>query len=178
MFKYQKETGQFSFYSEETKQDFLIEQQYAIEPTLACASGDHNIWLFDHADFSIKRINPSLSKVLAESLIDQKQFSTQPQLLLMREYQNFLFILERNSGILIFNSLGIQIKKIQVTEIDYFNFLGEELYYKKNDKLIFYDLFDSSIHEEPVDPASKIALLTDSRRFLIYPNRVDIFKNH
>jgi hypothetical protein len=177
MFTYQKETGKCSFYSEETKQEFLIEQQHAIEPTLACSSGDHNIWLFDHADFSIKKINSSTSKVVAESVISQKQFTAKPQILALREYQNFLFVLEKNSGILIFNSLGIQIKKIPVTGIDYINFLGEELYYKKNNKLIFHDLFDSTVREVDIDPTCNFALLTDSRRYLVYPNRVDFFRN-
>lgn len=178
MFTFFVKGGKCSYFSEETKQEFLIEQQYAIEPIMACSSGDHNIWLFDQADFSIKRVNPSLSKVMAESIIDQKQFSHQAEVIFMREYQNFLFLLDKNSGILIFNSLGIQIKKIPVAEISYFNFLGEELYYKKNDKLIFHDLFDSSIREELVDPSCLFALLTDSRKFLVYQNRLDIFENH
>jgi len=176
MFTYFRKSGQCSYFSEETKQEFLIEQQYAIEPIMACSSGDHNIWIFDQADFSIKRVNPSLSKVVAESIIDQKQFTHQAEIIFMREYQNFLFLLEKNSGILIFNSLGIQIKKIPATEIGYFNFLGEELYYKKNDKLIFHDLFDSSMREESVDPNCTFALLTDRRQYVVYPNRVDIFK--
>ena len=178
MFMYQKETGLCSFYSNETKQEFIIEQQYAIEPVLACASGDHNIWLLDKADLSIKRINPSLTKVLTEATINQKQFIQKPEILSMREYQNFLFIHEKNSGILIFNSLGIQIRKIPATEITYFNFLGEELYYKKNEKLIFHDLFDSATREVPVDPSCTIILLTDRRQFLLYQNRLEIFKNH
>jgi hypothetical protein len=176
MFLYQKENNQFTFYSEETEQKFSLEPQYAIDPALVCSSGDHNIWLFDQSDASIKRINPSQSKVLVESLIDQKQFTGKPDFVFMREYQNFLFILDKNSGILIFNSLGIQIKKISITSIEYFNFLGEELYYKKNDKLILHDLFDSSIRELPIDPTCKFALLTDRRKFLVYPNRLDIFE--
>jgi hypothetical protein len=177
MFQYQKTKGVFSFYSEETSQEFHIEQQYALEPVLACASGDHNIWLLDWSDVSIKKINPAQSKVLVESLIDRKQFTKPLDIIAMREYQNFLFVHEKSSGILIFNSLGIQIKKIADKEIEWFNFLGEELYYKKKDKLIFHDLFDTSMREEPADPLCTFALLTDRRKYLIYPAKVDIFKN-
>jgi competence protein ComGF len=178
MFVYFTKTQRCEFFSQETKQEFVIEQHYAIEPTLTCSSGDHQLWISDRSDWSVKRINPNQSKVVAEGLIDQKQFSILPQFTFMREYQNFLFLIEKNTGILVFNSLGIQIKKIDAPEIEYINFLGEELYYKKNDKLIFYDLFDATTREQSVDPACHFALLTDTRIFLTYSNRVEIFENH
>lgn len=166
-----------SFFSEETKQEFHLEPHYAIDPQLVCSSGDHNFWILDRSDLSLKRINPTQSTVIADALIDQKQFAQTPEFTFMREYQNFLFIIEKKSGILIFNSLGKQIKKIPVKEVEYLNFLGEELYYKQKDKLFFYDLFDASIREIPVEPACKFLLLTDARQYLIYENKIEIFEN-
>ena len=95
----------------------------------------------------------------------------------MREYQNYLFLLEKNKGIFIFNSLGHQIKGIVESGIVNLNFLGEELYYKKGDKLIFYDLLDGTTREMPIDSASKFVLLSDVRKFLIYEDRIEIFEN-
>lgn len=177
LFYYSQASQRFSFFSQETRQEFSVEQHYAIDPILVCSSGDNQVWVLDRSDWSLKRINPSQSKVIVEALIDQKQFSKSPEFTFIREYQNFLFMIEKNSGILIFNSLGSQIKKIETTEIGYLNFLGEELYYKKDDRLLFYDLFDASTQEVSVDPTCKFALLTDARMYLIYENRVDIFEN-
>ncbi len=177
LFMYSHPSQRFSFFSQETKQEFSVEQHYAIDPILVCSSGDNQVWVLDRSDWSLKRINPSQSKVIVEALINQKQFSKSPEFTFIREYQNFLFMIEKNSGILIFNSLGRQIKKIEATEIGYLNFLGEELYYKKNDRLLFYDLFDAFTREVPVDPACKFALLTDARKYLVYESRVDIFEN-
>jgi hypothetical protein len=176
LFIYSNSTQQFSFFTQETKQEFSVEKHYAIDPILVCSSGDNQIWVLDRSDWSLKRINPSQSKVIVEESIDQKQFTGTPEFTFIREYQNFLFMIEKNSGILIFNSLGKQIKKIRAPKIEYFNFLGEELYYKENDKLLFYDLFDASTREIAVDRC-KFALLTDARKYLIYENRVDIFEN-
>jgi hypothetical protein len=170
-------TKKCSFFSAETKNEFKIEPQYAIEPHLIASSGDHNCWILDLSDWSLKRVNPAQSGVLIDELIDQKQFSEKPDFIFMREYQNFLFLLEKNSGLFIFNSLGKQIKKIPVEGVAYVNFLGEELYYKKKDKLFFYDLFDASTREMPVDPTCRYALLTDVRLYLVYGNRVEIHKN-
>lgn len=177
LFIYSQHSQRFSFFSQETKQEFSIEQHYAIDPILACASGDNQVWILDRSDWSLKRINPSQQKVIAEASIDQKQFTKAPEFTFIREYQNFLFMIEKSSGILIFNSLGKQIKKLGASKIDYLNFLGEELYYKVNDKLLFYDLFDSSTSEVPTDPTSKFTLLTDLRKYVVYQNRIDIFEN-
>jgi hypothetical protein len=176
MFAYHRTTQQCAFFSDETRQEFNIEQQYAIDPFLVCASGDHNVWILDAEDFSLKKVNPAQSKVLAESSIQVNQFKQSPVFLTMREYQGFLFLHEQTTGLLIFNSLGIQIKKIENPKIEYFNFLGEELYYKTKDKLYFFDLFDSNAREETVDADCKYVLLTDARRFLVYENRLDILE--
>lgn len=177
MFQYSAKNQRCSFFSAGTKQEFKIEAHYAVEPILACASGDHQLWILDKSDWSVKRVNPMKAAVVAEARIDQKQFASAPEFVEMREYQNFLFLIERTTGILIFNSLGIQIKKIETPGIEYINFLGEELYYKQNDRLIFYDLFDTTTRTIPVDPASRYALVTDTRTYLVYPKKVDILEN-
>lgn len=173
-FVYVQKLQQCSFYSEGTRQEYKIEPHYAIDPVLVCSSGDHQLWVVDRSDWSIKRINPAQSNVVAEAWIDQKQFTQAPAFIFLREYQNFLFMIEKNTGILVFNNLGTQIKKIAVTGIDYLGFLGEEVYYKKEGKLIFFDLYDGSTREIPVDPACKYVLLTDTRKFLVYGNKIEI----
>jgi hypothetical protein len=177
MFIYFADTKKGSFFSPETKQELSIQNHFAVEPILATSSGDNNIWIVDKADWSIKRFDPKASKIVAEALIDRTQFEGDPKIMAIREYQNFLFVLEKNTGILIFNGLGKQIKKIEGNNIPYFNFLGEELYYKKDDKLIFYDLFDGTTHEETVDKKSLYTLLTDARKYVVYPDRIDVFEN-
>lgn len=177
MFIYFADSKKGSFFSPETKQEFTIQNHFAIEPVLATSSGDNHVWIVDKADWSIKRFDPRNSKIIAESLIDKTQFEGDPKIVAIREYQNFLFVLEKNTGILIFNSLGKQIKKIEGKKIPYFNFLGEELYYIKDDKLIFYDLFDGTTREEATDSKSLYTLLTDARKYVVYADRIDVFRN-
>lgn len=177
MFIYFADSKKGSFFSPETKQEFTIQNHFAIEPVLATSSGDNHVWIVDKADWSIKRFDPRNSKIIAESLIDKTQFEGDPKIVAIREYQNFLFVLEKNTGILIFNSLGKQIKKIEGKKIPYFNFLGEELYYIKDDKLIFYDLFDGTTREEATDSKSLYTLLTDARKYVLYADRIDVFRN-
>lgn len=166
-----------SFFSEETKQEFTIPQEFVIEPSLICSSGDHNVWVLDKADFSLKKISIPESMMLAEVAVDASLFKQKPEILMMREYQGFLFILDKNVGIVVFNGIGKRIRVISEPNLAYFNFLGEEIYFKKDSRLVFYDLFDTTKREEAVDAACKYAFITDLRRYLIYENKVDILEN-
>lgn len=166
-----------SFFSDETKHEFVIEKEFAIEPSMICSSGDHNVWVLDKADLSLKKISPSESKVLTEVILDPDMFKKKPEILFMREYQNFLFILDKNVGIVVFNGIGKRIRVIREPNLSYFNFLGREIYFKKDGKLVFYDLFDTTTREEPIDPTCKYALISDIRTYLIYENKIDILEN-
>ena len=84
-----------SFFSDQTKQEFTIPQEFVIEPSMICSSGDHNVWVLDKADFSLKKIAPTESMVLAEVAVDATLFKQKPEILMMREYQGFLFILDK-----------------------------------------------------------------------------------
>jgi hypothetical protein len=176
MFAYHNQSQHCYFFSAETKQEYKIEQEYAINPMLVCSSGDYHIWILDGEDFSLKRVNPVQSKVIVDTPINTKQFTAAPEINSMREYQGFLFMHEKNTGIIIFNSIGMQIKKIPGANIEYFNFLGEELYYKVNDKLIFLDLFDSTTREENLMPGSKLMLFTDTTHYTQFEDRLEISK--
>lgn len=177
MFIYFADTKKGSFFSPETKQEFTIQNHFAIDPILVTSSGDNHVWIVDKADWSIKRFDPKASKIIAEASIDKTQFEGEPKIITIREYQNFLFVLEKNTGILVFNGIGKQIKKIEGKKIPYFNFLGEELYYQKDNKLIFYNLFDGTSHEEAADSKACYTLLTDTRKYVVYANRIDVWEN-
>jgi hypothetical protein len=177
MFIYFADVKQGAFFSPETSQGFFIYDYFALEPMLATSCGDNQVWILDKGDWSVKRLDPKASKIVAESLIDKTQFAGEPVVTAIREYQNFLFVLEKNTGILVFNNLGKQIKKIEAPGVAYFNFLGEELYYAKDGKLFFYDLFDGKTHEEAADATARYTLLTDARKYVVYADKIDVFEN-
>jgi hypothetical protein len=177
MFSYLTDTKKASFFSSETKKEIVIEEHYAIEPVLVSSAGDHQLWIVDKSDWSVKRIDPRNATVITEVLIDQTQFARAPNFIAIREYQSFLFLIEKNTGILIFNNLGKQVKKIALADIEYLNFLGEELYYKKGGTLFFYDLFDGATRELKVDASALYILLTDTRTYTVYKDRVEVFPN-
>lgn len=149
-----------------------LDNSIAIEPWLVCSAGDYTILIFDNADLSVKKVDTKQDKVLSEFKVD----SLFTDFRFMRAYQNFTFLLDGQSGISIFNSLGTKLKTILVTGINSFHFLGQELYYYKGDTLHFTDLFSTETRQEAVKGSYQNVLITDERLIGINPTRVDIFE--
>ncbi len=173
---YYKKTQEFTWLSPDLSinPSQTIDSSIAIEVALICPSGDQNIWVLDDADLGLKKVSLKDSRVLTEFSIND-QFK-ENEFTLMREYQNFLFLLDPKTGITVYNSFGKQIRKIQETGLTYFNFLGEELYYKKDNQLKFLDLFTAETREIAIPAPSDFVLLTDERMILVNKNQVNIFE--
>src|SRR3989337_3758163 len=45
---------------------YKIDSAFVIEPWLVCSSGDHNIWILDAADRTLKKIEPRTSSLLVD----------------------------------------------------------------------------------------------------------------
>ena len=151
-----------------------IDSSIAIDVSLICPSGDQNIWILDGADLSLKKVSLRDSRVITEFTVSD-QFK-ENRFTLMREYQNFLFLLDPTTGIFVYNSLGKQIRKIPSAGLAYFNFLGEELYYKEEGKLKFLDLFTAETREMNLPTPTDFVLLTDERMIVATKDQVVIFE--
>ncbi|QOI97558.1 MAG: hypothetical protein HRU69_08680 [Flammeovirgaceae bacterium] len=147
-----------------------INEEFAIEPWLACSAGDQGMWILDKADYSLRRINLASLKTEAEFTLPA---GLHGNVELLREYQGFLFLLI-NSQIHIFSGFGKQLKTIPGEEIRWFNFIGEELYYADKGRLNFYDLFDGTQRKEYTDSTALFILLTDEVRYAVYPGKMVI----
>lgn len=153
-----------------------IDPSWAIDPLLMCPSGDHHLWILDAADWSLKKINPKTSQVLADFVISKAILN--PEIARMREYLNFVFLLDVERGFFIFNAMGKLIHKIEVKDISNFNFLGEELYYQKENTIHFFDLYTAEKRTLQLAPKDyHWVIFTDERMFSVQEeNEVEIFE--
>lgn len=167
LFAYYRERQEYDYYnpSFEVTASYRIDPAFAIQPLLICPSGDHKLWVLDGEDHSLKKINARQDEVEVEVNIDSLEHPS--DILTIREYQGFVFILNPKKGIYIFNGLGRHIKTIEERGLYNFNFIGEELYYMKGTQLKFFNLFTTENRMVPQEKPSKIVLLTDERLFII-----------
>ena len=175
----------FAYYRSDQHYDYLspsfqvtasykIDPSFAIQPWLLCPSSDHKLWLLDNADHGLKKINVRESEVEVEVVVDSTITGNPEAFKTMREYQNFVFLLNPGKGLYIFNSLGNYLRTIGGPGIRSFNFLGEELYYLQNGKLHFFNLFTTDTRQIDIGMAYTDVLLTDERMILFIHNRIDI----
>lgn len=119
----------------ENRQEFDLEPALAVEPYLVCPTHDNKLWLLDHADLSLKKVNRFTNEVIHEFGIDSAVLWPNNEFIYLREYLNLIFLLDKNSGILILNHLGNVINKIEVPNLKSFYFYGEDLYYLQYGKI-------------------------------------------
>lgn len=152
-----------------------VDRSIAIEPMLVCSSGDYNILILDAADWSIKKADTRESQVISEFKIDAA-VTTDAVFSMMREYQNFIFLLDEKKGIHVFNSIGINIQSLHIPDLSSFNFLGQELYYLKDGRIHFFDLFTTETRSEEIKGSYESVLITDERLIGIRKNRLEIYR--
>ncbi len=152
-----------------------LDPSIAIKPLLACPTNDNKLLVLDGADFSIKKVNSVTNQVLTEFYLDSAQFDSTHEYRYLREYQNLIFLLDKNAGIEIYNMVGKKVNQIKTTSFN-FGFYGEELYFIQPGKIVFYDLYSEKNRTMKIADA-RFALVSDERIFLVSDNgKVAIFE--
>ncbi len=163
IFMYSRMQQKYSVYGRnfEDPKVYAVEPALAIEPSLICPTHDNKLWIFDKADYSLKKVNPLTNEMLQEFTLSESDANANSEFTYLREYLNLIFLLDKNSGILILNHLGKVIEKIDVKNLTQFYFFGEDLYYLENNILKFIDLLTDKSHEIALPEGTQQAIITD-----------------
>lgn len=144
---------------------------------LANLASDNNLWVFDDEDFSLKKFSTSLNKVTLHTPLDLILDPSFYDLTYMREYQNLLFINDKNSGILIFDNLGNYKTKLPFKNINYFNFKGNNIYFLSENKLISFDIYTLRQNSIPLPEGKKYnyVLLGENKIYFFSKEDIEIY---
>jgi hypothetical protein len=145
---------------------------------LATFSYDNNMWIVDEQDFSLKKYNMTFNKVDLYTPLDLLLDPTLYDMNYMREYQNLLFINDKNSGILIFDNLGLYKTKIPIKGLPSIGFYNDEIYFQEGDNIRFINIYTYTERTEPLPSTGNFAfvLYTKSRLYLFRNNSVEVYK--
>lgn len=163
IFIYSRRNQSYSVYGRnfEDRKDFTIEPAFAIEPTLVCPTHDNKLWILDKADWSLKKVNPLSTEVIQEFTLDPSVLMPSSEFTYLREYLNLLFLIDKNSGIVILNHLGKVIETIEIQNLNQVYFFGDELYYLESNTLKFSNLLTEERHEVKLPEETIQAVMTD-----------------
>jgi hypothetical protein len=144
-----------------------LHPEFAVNAWLVCPS-KNEFWILDGADLSLKKTKEKGTAIAYES-----KYGGTGNAVYMREYLNFLFVLD--NGIHILNNLGKEIRKLDASP-SYFSFLGEEIYFLSGNSLQLVDLYTTEKREIALPHPTKFAFLTDSRMILVGDRTVEFFE--
>ncbi len=157
-----------------------LEPAFSITPELVCPANENNkAWILDVADFSLKRVDLLTKKIELETALPKDWADENSKIVFMREYQNRVFLLDQHRGILMLNNLGIPITTIKIEGLTFFNFLGQELCYRKDKEILLLDLFTGNTRTvATLGETTNITetILTDERLVVVTTDEVHIYK--
>lgn len=154
-----------------------LDPALAITPALACPGNEPTVWILDEADLSLKKTNYHTHELILESPIDSITHDT--RFSFMREYQNYLFMAEPGAAIHILNSLGKPVTKVETRQSGYFNFLGEEICFRRNDRLMLFDLYTAETRTVAAlnNPDNILfSIISDERVALVRSGRIEFYQ--
>lgn len=161
-----------------------LHEDYSFPPDLvgfaemATPSFDNNIWVIDQIDFSLVKYDINSRRLLSRTPLDQLLDADNYEIFMIKEYQNKLFISTRQHGILIFDNMGSYLKTFQYSNISFFNFWRDELYFLNDDKLVRFNLYDESASDIKL-PSTKswnFALVYESNIYLFSEDSLSIYQ--
>lgn len=118
----------------------------------ASFSAHNKIWAFNESNFSLHKLDlqyPEASRTIPLDLMLNKQ---QYDIRFVREYQNNVYLVDKLSGIYVFDNLGNYQKKLPFIGLSYVGFRGDELYYLSEEKVHFFHLY--TLQERTIDFSS------------------------
>jgi hypothetical protein len=77
---------------------------------------------------------------------------SRPDFRFLRQYQNNLYLVDRTTGIFVFDNLGNYRKKLPFPGLDFVTFRGDELVYLGGNQLHFFHLYNLTERTQPLPP--------------------------
>jgi hypothetical protein len=117
--------------------------------TVAAKSIDNHYWFFDMQNFELVRTDMSFKKVRSSGNVSQLLgFDIQPDFLV--EHNNWLYVNNPETGILVFDIFGTYYKQIPITGLKNFQVTDRFIIYHIEEKLYQYDLRTFNTIEIPL----------------------------
>ena len=148
-----------------------------LQPTAVCSSYNENLWIFDLQDFQLRRIDKNLS-INNESgnLIQILGYTPHPNFML--ESNNWLYVNNPKTGILVFDIYGTYYKTIPIEHIQSFRIFKDQLTYLKNNEIGIYHLKKFTESKFPIPSGNQdilSAIIGEKDLYILTKDSVKIY---
>jgi hypothetical protein len=147
----------------------------------ATLAPDGLLWLLDESNLVLREFDPQALRLVQNTPLDLLIGRSRPDFRFLRQYQNNIYLVDRTSGIFVFDNLGNYRKKLPFTGLDFVTFRGDELVYLSGGQLHFFHLYNLTERTQPL-PADLDAttvrqvLLGDQYAYFVTAKGVQIYQ--
>lgn len=120
---------------------------------VATLAPDNQIWLLDESNLVLREFDPQTQRLVQNTPLDLIIGRTRPDFRFIRQYQNNTYLLDRTTGIYVFDNLGNYKKKLPFAGLNTVGFKGDELYYVSGGELHFFHLYNLTERMLPLPAA-------------------------
>ena len=116
----------------------------------ATLAPDGLLWLLDESALTLREFDPQALRVVQSTPLDLLIGHSRPDFRFLRQYQNNVYLVDRTSGIFVFDNLGNYRKKLPFAGLDFITFRGDELVYMSGEALHFFHLYNLTERTQPL----------------------------
>ena len=144
---------------------------------VATTAANEQLWLFNESEFSLLKYDPRTAEIVSTTQLNLTFDRKKADIRYIREYQNMLYLVDKTTGIYVFDNLGNYKKTLPFGELSYIGFRGDELYFLSGGKLHFFNLysFAERTYDVPPVPLYRQALVGQELLYLLSENGLDLY---
>ncbi|MCC2546852.1 hypothetical protein LJY25_10385 [Hymenobacter sp. BT175] len=145
----------------------------------ATLAPDDRIWLLNESDLTLRLFDPTQQRLVRSTSLDLLIGRTRPDFRFLRQYQNNLYLLDRQSGVYVFDNLGTYRKKLPFLNLSAIGFRGDELYFLADGALHFFHLYNLTERTMPLPVVVgdvRQILIGEGYVYALNPDGVQVFR--
>ena len=109
---------------------------------VATLAPDNFIWLLDESSLVLREFDPNTLRLVQNTPLDLIIGHSRPDFRFIRQYQNTIYLVDRSTGIYVFDNLGNYKKKLPFPGLSTIGFRGDEMYYFDAGAVHFFHLYN------------------------------------
>ncbi|SMD33197.1 hypothetical protein SAMN04488029_1553 [Reichenbachiella faecimaris] len=135
------------------------------------------LWVLDISDFSIKLIDPGTNRLLERKSLAQVLDQHQTEILSFHAHQNRMYIIDKSSGVLVFDNIGNYLFKLLSEAPLSVGFDKDYMYYEKDGFLNLIHLYEGeNVKRNLGDIKFSKMVYSNDRLIAITPHGFNIYK--
>jgi hypothetical protein len=147
-----------------------------IIPANMSVSSDNKIWIYDETANSVLKFDPFDRQIILNLNCNSFISSESSVIIDIKEYQNRLYLLDKQKQVYLFDNMGNFIRKSDYVNPDFLSFYDNYIVSRADNVIKLFNLYDSSVKEINMPGSESFTSIFISGKYLITAGHNITFK--